>query len=157
MNPLDIYNYEPMNKENLNRAAKIFVWFVEYFVRIIGAIYISAILLLVSILPFRSASKSFFRIIGTVADMYRNKHMSDEYGKAKDKEKMSLTKNNCAYHNKEGVINCPQCYEDLGEAYLTDYKERFIGEIENLITPSKLKEKYDYKLLVDIKKLIDGK
>ncbi len=83
MNPLKIFEYEPLERKKLSRPAKVLVWFIEYFARILGAIYLSIALLLVSVWPKRNASKAFFRLIGSVADMYRMKWMPEEFGKEK--------------------------------------------------------------------------
>ena len=88
MNPLKIFEYEPLDRTNLSRPAKVTVWFIEYIARILGAIYLSLALLIVSIWPGRNASKNFFRLIGGVADMYRMKWMRDEYGGINDTEGM---------------------------------------------------------------------
>ena len=86
MNPLKIFDYEPLDKTKLSKPAKIFVYMLEYVARVLGAIYVSICLLLVSILPFKGSSRSFFRIIGTMADMYRARWMPDEYfGKEEEK------------------------------------------------------------------------
>ena len=71
MNPLKIWTYEPFERKNITLPAKILVWFIEYIARILAAIYLSIALLIVSLWPKRSASKTFFRLIGNVADMYR--------------------------------------------------------------------------------------
>ena len=76
LNPLKIFEYDPLDRTKLNWFTKIVAWFIEYIARIIGAVYLSIALLLVSVWPKRSATKTFFRIIGTVADMYRMKWMS---------------------------------------------------------------------------------
>ncbi len=80
MNPLKIFEYEPLDRTKLSWPAKVLVFFIEWIARILGAIYVSIALLIVSIIPFPGASKTFFRIIGTMSDMYRTKYMSDEYG-----------------------------------------------------------------------------
>ena len=77
MNPLKIFEYDPLDRTKLNWFTRIVAWFIEYFARILGAIYVSISLLLVSLYPRRSATKIFFRIIGTVADMYRAKWMEE--------------------------------------------------------------------------------
>ena len=79
MNPLKIFEYDPLDRTNLSFPAKVLVWFIEYIARILGAIYLSIALLIVSVWPKRSASKTFFRMIGSVADMYRMKWMPDEF------------------------------------------------------------------------------
>lgn len=86
MNPLKIYTYEPLDRTNLTLPAKILVWFIEYFARIIGAVYISISLIIVSVVPIRGMSKTFFRIIGSVADMYRARWMKDEGFGGEEKE-----------------------------------------------------------------------
>ena len=79
MNLLKIFDYEPLDRTKLSRPAKVFVWFIEYFARIMAAIYLSLALLIVSVWPGKGASKNFFRLIGGVADMYRMRWMRDEY------------------------------------------------------------------------------
>lgn len=86
MNPLKILDYEPLDKSKLSLPAKVLVYFIEYIARVMGAVYVSLCLLLVSIWPFRGASRSFFRIIGTMADMYRSKWMADEYYNEEEKK-----------------------------------------------------------------------
>ncbi|MCH8003906.1 MAG: hypothetical protein IH934_04730 [Nanoarchaeota archaeon] len=86
MNPLKIFEYDPLDRSKLNWFTRIVAWLIEYIARILGAIYLSIALLLVSIWPKRSASKTFFRLIGTVADMYRAKWMSEEQSKEEVKD-----------------------------------------------------------------------
>lgn len=73
MNPLKIFDYEPLDRSKLNFVGKILAWFVEYFARILGALYLSIILLAVSVIPFKSASKKFFEILEIVSTMYNTK------------------------------------------------------------------------------------
>ncbi len=96
MNPLKIFEYDPLDRTNLSFPAKVLVWFIEYIARILGAIYLSISLLLVSIWPRRSASKTFFRMIGSVADMYRMKWMPDEFNfnEAKNNGTKTMDKGN---------------------------------------------------------------
>ncbi|KKM89035.1 hypothetical protein LCGC14_1252670, partial [marine sediment metagenome] len=84
MNPLKIFEYDPLDRTKLNFFTKIIAWLIEYVARIIGAVYLSISLMLVSVWPTRSASKTFFRIIGSVADMYRMKWMPDEMEEKED-------------------------------------------------------------------------
>ena len=99
MNPLKIFEYDPLDRTNLSWSAKILVWLIEYIARILGAIYLSISLLLVSVWPKRSASKTFFRLIGSVADMYRMKWMPDEFNNevkpnARNNESETMDKGN---------------------------------------------------------------
>ncbi len=87
MNPLEIFNRDPLDRTNLSWPAKVFVWLLEYIARILGAIYLSISILLVSIWPRRGASKTFFRLIGNMADMYRMKWMPDEWEDIHGKQK----------------------------------------------------------------------
>lgn len=79
MNPFKIFEYDPLDRTNLSFPSKVLVWFIEYIARILGAFYVSISLIVVSVWPTRNASKTFFRIIGTIADMYRMKWMPEEW------------------------------------------------------------------------------
>ena len=87
MNPLKIFEYDPLDRTKLSWPGKTAAWFIEYIARIIGSVYMSISLILVALWPTRSASKTFFRIIGSVADMYRMKWMPDEWEDLHDKKK----------------------------------------------------------------------
>ena len=87
MNPLEVFTRDPLDRTNLSWSAKVLVWFIEYIARILGAIYMSISLILVALWPRRNASKTFFRIIGNMADMYRMKWMPEEWENIHGKEK----------------------------------------------------------------------
>ncbi len=86
MNPLKIFEYDPLDRTKLNWGGKVAAWLIEYIARIIGSVYLAIALMLVALWPKRSASKTFFRMIGSVADMYRMKWMPDEMEKGEDKD-----------------------------------------------------------------------
>lgn len=87
INPGKLYTYAPFDRTNLKFHTKILIFFIEYFARILGAIYLSISLLFISIMPFKNTSKTFFRVLGNVCDMYRMKWMGDEYYGHKTMEK----------------------------------------------------------------------
>lgn len=79
MNPFDMFEREPLDRSKLSFAAKILVWVIEYVARIMAAFFVSIGLMFISLWPFKGASKAFFRVLGTVCDLYRSKYMGDEY------------------------------------------------------------------------------
>ena len=81
MNPLKIFEYEPLDRSKLSKPAKVLVFFVEWIARFIAAVYISVILLILGIVPLKGMSKAFFRILGSVVDMYKLRYMQDEVEK----------------------------------------------------------------------------
>ncbi len=84
INPLKIYEYEPLDRTNLTLPSKVLVFFIEWFARMLGAIYLSISLIIISIWPTRSMTSKFFLVLGNVADMYRMKWMPDAYYGGKD-------------------------------------------------------------------------
>ena len=86
INPLKIYEYEPLDRTNLTLPSKVLVWLIEYIARMLGALYLSFSLIIISIWPTRSMTSKFFLVLGNVADMYRMKWMPDAYNGGKDNE-----------------------------------------------------------------------
>ena len=92
MNPLKIFEYEPLDRSKLSWPAKVFVFFLEWIARILAAFYVSISLIIVSIIPFPGASKTFFRVIGTMADMYCMRWMKEEEMEDKSKDATDRSK-----------------------------------------------------------------
>ncbi len=78
MNPLQIFEKEPLDRSRLNWFTRIIVFFIEWIARFLASIYLSVILLILGILPSRKFSKTFIRVLYAFCNLYMMRWMPEE-------------------------------------------------------------------------------
>ena len=78
MNPLKIFEREPLDRTRLNWFTKIVVFFIEWIARFLASLYLSLILIILGVLPFTGMSKAFVRILYTFCNLYMMRWMPQE-------------------------------------------------------------------------------
>jgi hypothetical protein len=61
---------QPFERKKLNVAVRFFLWWVEYFVRVVGMAVLGVVLVLVGLWPRRSGTRKVFNILGLVASEF---------------------------------------------------------------------------------------
>lgn len=79
MNPLAIFEKEPLDRTKLSKPAKVFVWFLEWVARFLASVYLSVILLILGILPSKRFSYTFIRVLSQFTNMYKMRWMPEEW------------------------------------------------------------------------------
>lgn len=91
MNPLKIFEKEPLDRSRLNWFTKIIVFFIEWIARFMASLYLSLILIILGILPLKRFSYTFIRVLSTFCNMYKMRWMPGELEEEHGREGMDKT------------------------------------------------------------------
>lgn len=79
---------ERLTNEGLSIWTKTFLWFVEYFARIIAVVLFIPIMAFILVLPSRKATKKFFGLLNMISSVFEDRTTEEELELRRKKNEM---------------------------------------------------------------------